>query len=119
MKNISYIKGNRIIAEFMEIKLNGGGLSVFEEQHFDKFRVTEYERDGICEYCHNSVAHGHNCGCYVIDDSKIEYHKSFDAIIPVVQKIESMGKSFPLSTRLDIVWLSVIRCIERLKLQSR
>jgi hypothetical protein len=83
MENL--IEENRMIAEFMEISLNGGAFSIFDEKHISIFRKTTYKKDGLCKWCHNNVTHGHNTSCYVLDDSKLKYHKDWN-IMPVAEK---------------------------------
>jgi len=92
MKTISskeIVKGNRIIAKYMNITLTGGTVPVFDSPNLKYFRLTTFEQDGLCSYCHNDVDHGHNIKCYVLDDSKLKYHKSWKALMPVIQKINN------------------------------
>lgn len=79
--------GNKLIAEFMGIKLNGGMKSIFDEPNLKFFRITVYEQDGLCEWCHNDVSHGHNIRCYVLDTDNLMYQSSWDWIMPVVKRI--------------------------------
>lgn len=82
------LQNNKLIAEFMGINLKSSNASVFDEPNLKYFRITEYKRDGLCEYCHNGVSHGHNIRCYVLDEEKLHYHESWDWLMPVVEKIE-------------------------------
>jgi hypothetical protein len=87
MKNI--VEDNRLIAEFMGLtNLNTQSVSIFKEPNLKYFRVSEYKKDGLCEWCHNGVSHGHNQKCYVLDQEKLKYNSSWDWLMPVIEKIE-------------------------------
>lgn len=79
-------ENNKLIAEFMGLKLKGGGRSIFDEPNLNFFRVTEYEKDGLCPYCHNGVGHGRNIACYVLDTERLHYDTDWNLLMPVVIK---------------------------------
>ena len=90
MTHQEIITGNKLIAEFIGIKLHGGGTSIFDEPSLKYFRKTTYEQDGLCKYCHNNVNHGHNIRCYVLDTDQLKYHTSWDWLMPVYAKIRQV-----------------------------
>lgn len=115
---MSTIEKNKLIAEFMGIELVGGGQNLRElNPDLDKyFRKTTYARDGLCDWCHNGVSHGHSYRCYVIDDNKLKYHSSWDWLMPCIEKINLDYEGLPdkwfghisISSPIEVVYESVV-----------
>ena len=85
------MRDNKLIAEFMGVALEGGGRRLSDESDFPMFRLKTFKEDGLCEWCHNHIEHGHNVACYTLDTEKLKYHKSWDWLMPVVHKIMDMS----------------------------
>ena len=94
------IEGNKLIAEFM-----GGKVEQFVWRKYEPMGVS------FAEQVHGLQAH-------LLHD--LEYHTSWDWLMPVVEKIEKIDE-FPfadLSTDINSVWKAVIEFIQHYNQQN-
>lgn len=94
MKNI--IENNKLIAEFMECIINGNDFIFPKEMYYLYQPCFMYEfESGVYNF--------------ELDISEVKFNKSWDWLMPVVEKIESLDFIFEiLSTRVDIADYRVI-----------
>lgn len=74
------LEGNKLIAEFM-----GADISTPKDKDIIYMSIT------MC----NELVLPNNCGAVKV--RHLDYHESWDWLMPVVEKIESLGISMPIS----------------------
>lgn len=102
--NSETTENNKLIAEFMGLKLNGGGRSIFDEPNLSFFRVTEYEKDGLCPYCQNGVNHGRHIKCYVLNPEKLHYDTDWNKLMPVITRVTTLEEFQEQYEFNDLFW---------------
>jgi len=85
MEDKEILEGNKLIAEFEELKYLGKDLYGFSG---DVFMPKEYDNEILCS----------------INTQSMKYHSSWNWLMPVVEKIESLGHPVYISSNTCIIY---------------